>query len=65
MRRAGPRPPCKRLASAIHVRHGRHGKRTRYRDVARTVPISTMAAGSKEDVILYVFGDDLEAYFKR
>ena len=62
---AACRPPCKRLASAIRARHGRHGKRTLYRDVAGTEPASTLAAGSKEDVILYVFGNDLEACFKR
>ena len=62
---AACRPPCKRLASAIRARHGRHGKRTLYRDVAGTEPASTLAAGSEEDVTLYVFGDDLEACFKR
>ena len=55
----GVPPPCKRLASAIRARHGRHGKRTLYRDVAGTEPASTLAAGSGEDVILYVFGDNL------
>ena len=62
---AAYRPPCKRLASAIHARHGRHGKRTLYRDVAGTEPVSILAAGGEEDVTLYVFGNDLEAYLKR
>ena len=55
-RRVGPWPPCKRLASAIRARHGRHGKQTLYRDVAGTEPVSSMATGSEEDIILFVFG---------
>ena len=49
-------PPCKRLASAIRARHGRHGKLTLYRDVAGAEPVSSMATGSEEDIILFVFG---------
>ena len=56
IRRAGPWPPCKRLASAIRARHGRHGKLTLYRDMAGAEPASSMAAGSEEDIILFVFG---------
>ena len=44
-----------RASADAHARHGRHAKLTLYRD----------AAGSKEDVTLYVFGNDLEACFKR
>ena len=44
-----PGPPCKRLASAIRARHGRHGKLTLYRDVAGAEPVSTLAAGSEEE----------------
>ena len=44
-----PVPPCKRLASAIRARHGRHGKLTLYRDVAGTKPVSSIATGSEEE----------------
>ena len=56
IRRAGPWPPCKRLASAIRARHGRHGELTLYRDVAGAETVSSMATGSEEDIILFVFG---------
>lgn len=52
-------PPCKRLASAIRARHGRHGKLTLYRDVAGTEPVSILAAGSEEDIILFVLMIDM------
>ena len=55
IRRVGPWPPCKRLASAIRARHGRHGKLTLYRDVAGAEPVSSMATGSGK-TILFVFG---------
>ena len=44
-----PLPPCKRLASAIRARHGRHGKLTLYRDAAGAEPVSSMATGSEEE----------------
>lgn len=59
IRRAGPWPPCKRLASAIRARHGRHGKLTLYRDVAGTESASSMATGSEEDIILFVLMIDM------
>ena len=49
IRRAGPWPPCKRLASAIRARHGQRGKLTLYRDAAGTEPVSSMATGSEEE----------------
>ena len=54
IRRAGPWPPCKRLASAIRARHGQHGKLTLYRDVAGTESVSSMAS----------FRDDRYVYSK-
>lgn len=54
IRRAGPWPPCKRLASAIRARHGQRGKLTLYRDVAGTEPVSSMTS----------FRDDRYVYSK-
>lgn len=63
IRRAGPWPPRKRLASAIRARHGRHGKLTLYRDAAGAEPVSSMATGSEEDYTV-CFRDDRYVYSK-
>lgn len=60
IRRAGPWPPCKRLASAIRARHGRHGETDAVPGCGRSGACfqhgNRKRGRSEEDIILFVFG---------